>query len=163
MREALFMEQAIVKVTLDVVDLNTGANPGVRFDMQKFKRVSFIVVAAAGTTPSSHTVSFQKHDAASAGSSAALEIAAPWFHKVAAATLFTKVELSAAASSIDIDAIVGDTKFVAVFEVLAEDIDANSAHRWVSLDMTDSGGAQLGTVIAIGHNATEKPAYSKVV
>jgi hypothetical protein len=163
MKEQFLMEQAIVKAIIGPVDLNTGANAGERFDMQKFKRVTFIAVLAAGTTPSSHTFSFQKHDAASAGNSAALEISNPYYHKLNAATEFTKVEVTTAASSFDLDALVGDNKAIVVFEVLAEDVDANTANRWVSMDLTDSGGAQLGCVIAIGHNATEAPAYSKAV
>lgn len=160
MREQLFMEKCQVKVSTLPVDLNDGANSGARFDMQKFKRVSFIIVAAAGTTPSSHTVSFQQHTAASAGTSANLTVDNPYFHCVSTATEFTKVEPTAAAS-FDIDAIVGDTKFVAVFEVRQEEL--TDGYRWVSCNLTDAGGAQLGTIIAIGHNPTEKPAYSKVV
>lgn len=163
MKEALFLEQCQLKVSTDPVDLNTAANTGARIDMQKFKRVTFVVIAAAGTTPSAHTVDFDQHDAASAGNSKALSISSPWFHKVDAETAFTKVELSSAVDSIDIDAIVGDTKFVAVFEVLQEELDVNGAFRYVSCNLTDAGGAQLGTVLAICHGATEKPAYSKVV
>lgn len=161
MKEQLLMEQVIVKVSSGPIDLDAGVNTGARFDMQKFKRVAFLVVAAAGTTPSAHAVSFQQHDAASAGTSAALEIDNPWFHKVNAATEFTKVVPSAKASSFDIDAIVGDTKFVAVFEVLQEDLV--NGNRWISCNVGDVGGAQLGTVIAIGFNASELPAYSKAV
>jgi hypothetical protein len=162
MKEALFMEQFIVKASTDPVDLNTGANAGARFDMQKFKRVTFIIVAAAGTTPSSHTVSFQQHTAASGGSSAALAHDNPWFHKVAAATVFTKVNSTGTeASSFDIDTIVGDDKFIAVFEVLQEDL--TDGNRFLSCDLTDAGGAQIGAVIAIGHNGTELPAYAEAV
>ncbi len=163
MREAFLMEQMVAKVTTGPIDLDAGANVGVRFDMQKFKRVTFFVIAAAGTTPNAHAISFQQHDAASAGNSVALEIDNPWFHQVNAATAFTKVQPVAKVSSFDIDAVVGDTKFVAVFEVLQEDLLANGANRWISLNIADVGGAQLGTVLAIGHNATELPAYSKVV
>ena len=161
MKEALFMEQFLPKVTTGPVDLDAAANTGERFDMQKFKRVAFIIVAAAGTTPDSHTVSLQQHTVATSGTPAALAIANPWFHKVNAETSFTKVDVDVAASSFDIDAIVGDTKFVAVFEVLQENL--TDGYRWVSLNMTDAGGAQLGTVIAIGFDATEKPTYGKVV
>ena len=163
MKEALLLEQMIAKSSTDPVDLDAGANTGARFDMQKFDRVTFFILAAAGTAPTNHVVSFQKHDAAVAGNSAALEIESPYFHKVGAATEFTKVVPSAPASSFDIDALVGDSKFIAVFEVLAEELDADSAYRWVSLNIADVGGAQLGAVLAIGHNAKEKPAYSKAV
>lgn len=161
MKEALFMEKNIVKVSTQPVDFNAGANTGARFDIQKFKRVAFLIVCDAGTTPSSHTVSFQQHDAASAGTSVALTIDTPYFHKVDTATAFTKVVPPALASSFDIDTIVGDTKFVAVFEVLQEQL--TDGNRWVSCNVTDAAGAQLGTVLAIGHNGVELPAYAAVV
>lgn len=157
--EALLMEKAIVKATTGPIDLDAGTNTGGRFDMSKCKRVSFIAVVAAGTTPSSHTFSFQQHDAASAGNSAALSIGNPYFHKLNAATYFTKVEPTAA-SSFDLDTLVGDNKFIVVFEVLAEDL--TDGYKWVSMNITDAGGAQLGTVLAIGHEM-DKPAYSAVV
>lgn len=161
MKEALFMEHCLPKVIGGPVDLNDAAVTGARFDMQKFKRVVFILAAAAGTTPSSHTISFEQHTVASAGTPAALAIASPWFHKVNAETAYTKVELSVAASSFDIDAVVGDTKFVAVFEVLQEEL--TDGYRWISANLTDSGGAQLGCLLAIGFNGTEAPVYGKVV
>ena len=160
MKEQLFMEQCLPKVIGGPVDLNDAAVTGVRFDMQKFKRVAFILAAAAGTTPSSHTISFKQHTVASGGTPAVLTISSPWFHKVNAATEYTKV-VPTAADSFDIDTIVGDTKFVAVFEVLQEEL--TDGYQWISADLTDSGGAQLGVLMAIGFNATEKPVYGKEV
>jgi hypothetical protein len=163
MKEALFMESNIVKAIIGPVDLNDAATTGLRFDMKMFDRVTFFIIAAAGTTPSSHTVAFKQHLVASGGTPATLEIENPWFHKVDTASVFTKVAPSVAAASFDIDAVVGDSKFIVAFEVLAENLNVNSDYRYVSLDLTDSGGAQLGTVIAIGHNAVEKPAYTQAV
>lgn len=159
--EQFLMEGATVKVIVPPVDLNDAANTGERVDMQKFKRVTFICVAKAGTTPSSHTFSPKQHTVASSGSPAALSIANPYFHKVDTATYFTKVEPTVAASSFDLDTIVGDTKYVVVFEVLSEDL--TDGYRYVSLDQTDSAGAQLGTIIAVCHKADFKPAYTVAV
>lgn len=161
MKEQLLMEQMIPKVIIEPVDLNAGANTGARFDMAKFKRVTFLIVAAAGTAPTNHSVALKQHTVAAAGVPAALSVDNPWFHKVDAATVFTKVVPGAKADTFDIDAIVGDTKFVAAFEVLQEDL--TEGYRYVSLDIADVGGAQIGTVIAIGHNGTELPAYAKSV
>ena len=155
--ESLFMESHTVKVSTQPVDLNTGANSGARVDMSKSQRVAFLIVADAGTTPNSHTVSLQQHDAASGGTSAALSIDNPYFHKVGVATEFTKVVPGAEASSFDIDAVVADGKFVAVFEVLQEDLADGNTH--VSCNVTDAGGAQIGCVIAIGHGMRNLPAY----
>lgn len=160
--EAYLMEKGTVAMSTVPVDLNGGANAGARISLAKARRCSFIIVAGAGTTPSSHTVSFQQHDAGTAGNSKALSHANPYWHKVSTATEFTKVVPGAAASSFDIDTIVGDTKFVAVFEVLAEDLDRNNDYNYVSCDVTDSGGAQLGAVVALLHEM-DKPAYDKDV
>lgn len=159
--EAFFMEKATVKSAIDPVDLNDGANTGARIDMSKCRRVTFVLFAKAGTAPSSHTVSFQQHDAASAGNSVALSIDSPYFHKLDAATYFTKVQPSAAASSFDIDALVIDAKFVAVFEVLAEQL--TDGYKWASMNVTDAGGAQLGACLAICHDMKDLPSYSVVV
>ena len=161
MKEALFMEKATVKAVIGPVDFNTAANTGERIDMRMFKRVTFVCVLAAGTTPDSHTFTLRQHDAASSGNSADLVSDNPYFHKVNAATSFTKVVPGSAAAAKDIDTVVGDTKFIAVFEVRQEEL--TDGYRWVSVDATDSGGAQLGCVIAICHEAVSKPAYSQVV
>lgn len=159
--EAMLMETRTVKSIIGPVDLNTGANTGERIDMKNVKRVTFVITAAAGTTPSSHTVSFEQHTVASAGTPLALTIDNGYYHKVDTATSFTRVAPTGTkASSFDIDSVVGDTKFMAVFEVLAEDL--TDGYRWLSLNMTDSGGAQLASVIAIVDHMSH-PAYSQVV
>lgn len=154
------MEKATVKAIIGPVDLNDAANTGLRVDMSKCKRVTFVVVAAAGTTPSAHTATLKQYDAASSGNSADLSVENPYFHKVDAATVFTKVVPGAAAAAFDIDTTVGDTKFIAVFEVLAEQL--TDGYRWVGLNLSDAGGAQLGAVIAICHGM-DKPAYGTAV
>lgn len=159
--EAFFMEKGTVKVVTGPIDLDTGANTGARIDMQKFKRVTFVVIAAAGTTPSAHVHTLRQHDAASAGTSADLSVDNPYYLKAGAATEFTKVVPSSAAAAFDVDALVADAKYVVVFEVLQEQLA--SGNRWVSLDTGDVGGAQLGTVLAICHEATNKPAYGLAV
>lgn len=157
----LFMEKNILKVIGGPVDFNDAAITGARVDMSKIKSVAFAVIAAAGTTPSSHTVSFKQHTVASSGTPADLEIDNPWYHQVATATEFTKVVPTAKAASFDIDTIVGDTKFVAVFEVKAEDL--TDGYRWVSCNLTDSGGAQLGCILAIGHDGSVAPLFEVAV
>jgi hypothetical protein len=161
MKESLFMEKATAKVVLGPVDFNTGANTGERIDMRMFKRVTFICALAAGTTPDNHTFTLRQHTAASAGTSADLASDTPYFHKINAATSFTKITPDTAVAAKDLDTLAADNKFMVVFEVLQQEL--TDGYRWVSVDAADSGGSQLGCVIAICHEAVAKPAYSQVV
>lgn len=161
MKNAFLMEKMTVKSIISPVDLNDGANAGNRVDMSKCSRVTFVLDVKAGTTPGSHTVSFEQHTVASSGSPLALTTANPYYHKVDSATYFTKVVPGAAASSFDIDTLVGDTKFMAVFEILSEELA--DGYRWVSLNLTDSAGAQLGACLAICHGMKEMPSYDVIV
>jgi len=159
--EAMFLEKYVIKSSTVAVDLNAGANSGARIDMKNAKRVVFLIDAGAGTTPTGHVVSFQQHTAASGGTTTNLTIDNGYYHKVDAATVFTKVEPTGTkAASFDIDAIVGDTKFMAAFEVLAEDL--TDGNRWVSCNIADVGGAQLGSVIAVVEHCY-LPAYANAI
>ena len=62
MKEQFFLEQAVVKVVGGPVDLDAAALTGARVDMAKFKRVTFLIAAAAGTTPSAHEVTLRQHE-----------------------------------------------------------------------------------------------------
>lgn len=158
--EAFLLEKKIVKSIIGPVDLNTAANTGLRVDMKNLKRVSFICILGAGTSSSAHGFALKQHSVASAGTPVALSVGNPYFHKIAAATSFTEVSPSAAADTYDLHSILGDDIAIVVFEVLAEQL--SEGNRYVSLDITDSGGAQLGSVIAIG-DSEFAPAYSQVV
>ena len=161
MKEAYLLEKSIPKTIIAPVDLNTAANTGGRFDMQKFKRVSFICILAAGTSTTTHSFALKQHTVASAGTPAVLSVSNPYFYKKAAETSFTKVSPSSAADTYDLHTLLADNVAIVVFEVLQEQL--TDGYRWASIDIADAGGAQLGTVIAIGHNGTENPCYSKVV
>lgn len=162
--EAFLMEKATVKVLVDPVDFNTGANPAAaRVDMSKCDRVTFLVIAAAGSTPNAHSFLLKQADAASSGNVKALSVANPYYVKASAATSFAKVDVDSATDAYDIDSLVVDGKFVAAFEVLADQLDANNGYRYAYIDTVDFGGAQLGTVIAICHSRMSKPAYTAVV
>ena len=160
MKECLLLEKMIPKQIVVPVDLNTAANTGLRFDMQKFKRVTFLVNLAAGTTTTTHTFSLKQHTVSSAGTPAVLAVANPYFHKIGAATEFTKVEVETEADSYDLHALLGNAVALVAFEVLAEDL--TQGYRYVSLDIADTGGAQIGSCIALGHNG-DLPAYDKAI
>lgn len=155
------MEGATVKVIVGPVDLNTAANTGDRVDMSQFDRCTFICVAAAGSTPSSHTFALKQHTVASSGSPAALSVANPYYHCLDTATTFTKVEPGSATDSYDLDTLVADAKYVVVFEIQADQL--TDGYRWASINQTDAAGAQLGTIIAICGPAKSNPAYKATV
>jgi len=156
----LLAEKAIAKTVAGPVDLNTAAVTGARFDIRNMDRVSFLVILAAGTSTTTHTFTLRQHDAATAGNSYNLEVANPYFHKIGAATSYTKVAPTVEAAAYDLHALLGDSVSIVVFEVLPEQLRSDC--RWVSMDIADSGGAQLGTVVALGMSEF-MPAYSQVV
>lgn len=158
--ERFLMEKAILKQVVVPVDLNTADNTGLRVDMKNLKRCTFIVMLAAGTTTTAHTFNLKQHNVASAGTPAVLSVLNPYFHKIGAATIFTKVDPPAAADSYDLHALLSNSASIVVFEVLAENL--TDGYRWVSLDMLDAGGAQLGSVIALG-DTEFNPGYKEVV
>ena len=158
--EAFLLESKIAKTIIAPVDLNTADNTGLRVDMKNLKRCTFIAILAAGTTTAAHLFTLQQHTVASAGTPADLSVDSPYFHKIGAATKFTKVQPAAAAAAYDLHTLLSNSASIVVFEVLAEQL--TDGYRYVSLDIADSGGAQLGTVIALG-DAEFKPAYAEVV
>lgn len=158
--EKFLAEDKALKTVVGPVDLNTAAVTGARVNMAKAKRVTFIVVLAAGSSTTGHVVTLRQHDAASSGNSADLASDNPYYHKVGAATKFTKVVPGSAAAAKDIHALVGDSASIVVFEVLAEELTAG--YGWVSVDTSDVGGAQIGTVLAVV-DSEFKPAYEQIV
>lgn len=162
MKNAFLAEQMVPKQVAGPVDFNTAAITGLRVSMKNVARVAFIISVGAGTSTTTQTFTLRQHDAASAGNSKDLSVANPYYHKIAAVTVFTKVSPTVAAAAYALHAIMADDVAVVVFEVLAEQLDIANGYAWVSLDIADSGGAQLGSVVAIAdHNY--KPAYDKVV
>ena len=147
--EKFLMEGSLAKQVAGPVDLNTAAVTGSRVSMKNAKRCAFIVSVGAGTTTSAHTFTLRQHDAATAGNSKDLSVANPYYHKIGAATVFTKVEPGSAAAAYDLHSILADSASIVVFEVLAEDLDRTNGYAWVSVDIADSGGAQLGSVVAV--------------
>jgi hypothetical protein len=157
--ENFLVEKYLPKTIISPVDLNTAANTGLRVDMSKAKRVTFICVLAAGSTTTTHSIALKQHTVGSGGTPLALEVANPYFHKIGAATKFTKVAPTVAADTYDLHALLGDSASIVVFEVLCEQLA--EGYRWVSLDIADAGGAQIGSVVALA-DCDFAPAYDQV-
>lgn len=160
--EKFLMEKAVVKSAAGPVDLNTAAVTGGRVNMKNAKRISFIVQLAAGSSTTTHAFTLRQHDAASSGNSKDLSVMNPYYHKIGAATVFTKVQPSVAAAAYDLHTALADSVAIVVFEVLAEDLDIANGYAWASMDIADSGGAQIGAVLAVVDHSF-LPAYDKAV
>lgn len=158
--EKFLAEDKVLKAVVGPVDLNTAAVTGARVNIAKAKRVTFVAVLGAGTSTTAHTFTLRQHTAASSGTSADLSVDNPYYHKIGAATLFTKVEPGSAAAAYNLHSLLADSASIVVFEVLAEQL--TEGYGWVSVDTADSGGAQLGVVLALV-DTDFVPAYSAVV
>jgi len=147
--EHFLSEKYVSKTIIAPVDLNTGANTGLRVDMKNVKRVVFLSILGAGTTTTTHGFTLKQHIVASSGTPADLSVDNPYYHKVGAATVFTKVEPSSAAAAYDLHALLSNSAAIVAFEVLPEQLDRAGGYRWASLDIADAGGSQFGTCIAL--------------
>lgn len=161
--EAFLMEKATVKQVAGPVDLNTAAITGNRVSMKGFERVAFIVSLGDSTSATALEFTTRQHDAASSGNSKDLDHANPYYHKVGAATSFTKVTPTVADALITMTSALADEPGTVVIEVLAEDLDRANNYAWVSLDLADAGAAKIVSVVAVCMGPAQKPAYGTVV
>lgn len=146
--EHFLLEKKVVKQVVAPVDLNTAAVTGNRVDLKDAKRATFILSMGA-STGATVEVTLKQHNAATAGTSKVLEVDNKWYKKVGAATSFTKVEPSVAASLFDLSADFAAAAGIVVIEVLPEDLDVNGDFSHVSVDIADSGAAKLASCICV--------------
>ena len=160
LQNSFFGEEVVPKSVIDPVDWNTDAMTGGRVDMKDLEKVIFIIVLNSATSRTAVTVDLDQHTVASSGTPAALSVSNKYYHKVGAATVFTKVEPTVAADTYDLTTLVGDNKAIVVMEVHSSDL--TDGYRWVSMNAADSGAAGIGTVLALGV-ARLKPAAALAV
>lgn len=159
MKNELLMECKQIKSLVAVgTDMNTAAITGARVALKNFDKVAFVVEmgASAGAVVD---FTLKQHNAASGGTSKVLATANPYFKKVGADDVFTKVEQTSAASNYVLSADYAATAGIVVFEVLSEELDVDGGFSYVSLDVADSGAAKLIAMQAILSNARYIPAY----
>ncbi len=155
--EAYLAEKLNVAIASAPYDGNTVAS-GLLINMKGYKRCTFIVNYGDGSS-GTVTPSFLQADAASAGTSKPLSHANPYYVKVDDAAAFTKVEPVAAAASFDLSTLLANDPGLAIFEVLAEDLDVENDFAWVSLDHADVTSTKLISVVAL-LDGGPKPAYA---
>lgn len=160
--ERFLLEAKTLRTALVPVDLNAGANTGIRIPMKNAKRISFIAIMGASTA-AAVTLNLLQHDAASSGNSKALSVANPYYHKHgSSAEKFTKVVPAAAADTYDLATLFASDGGIVVFEVLAEDLDVENGYAWVSLSAIDSTAAKVGAFLAVVDHEY-KPGYDQAL
>lgn len=157
--EKFLGEDKAIKSVVDPQSI-AGAQTGARVKMVNVKRVAFVIDVGAGTSTTAHSFVLKQHDAETAGNSYDLAVANPIFHKVGAATKFTKLDVDVATATNDLHTLLGQEKAVVVIEVLSENLRSDC--KWVSLDIAAAGGTQVGAVIALA-DIEFKPAYAQEV
>lgn len=156
------MESKNIKDVTGLVNMNTAAIAGSRVAMAKADRISFVfnLGASAGSTV---ILRLKQHNAATAGVSKILEIANPYYKKVAAATVFTKVQPVVATSVYDLSADFAAALGLVVLEVLGDQLDTDNGFAWVSVDADISVTAKQISGLAVLGDCRFLPAYSDAV
>ena len=135
---------------------------GARINLEKNERIA-IIVSMGDSVGATTNFSFQQHDAASAGNSKALSVDNAYYHKVAGATVSTKVVPGAAASSFDLSALFVADEGIVVFEVLAEDLDVANGYDHISFDVADTIAAKIVSVVYMTNGSRFLPAYAEAL
>ena len=158
--EANLLEKYNVKA---MVPANiTSGMTGARVPMKNVGRLTILVLLAGGTSVVANTVVLQQHNAASSGTTKAVEILNTYYHKIDAATEFTAVPVTTAEDTFNVHALVGDDAAVLAFEVLAEDLDRDNGFNHISADLGSAGVARYASIVYIV-DGSFKPAYAETV
>lgn len=162
MSNEFLMEGKNIKQAFLPVDLNTAAITGNRIKVAAGDRVA-IVVSMGDSTAAVVTFDLDQHNAASAGTSKALSVANPYYHKKGAATSFTKVTPVAATDTYDLSSIFSDDEGVVVLEILGEQLDVDNGFAWISINALDSTAAKIGAGLYILGDLRFKPGYDQAI
>ncbi|MFI2426510.1 hypothetical protein ACH5A7_20840 [Streptomyces sp. NPDC018955] len=139
------------------IDLASGAQTGARVHLKDCSGVAFIYFADAGTAGEDVDLDVQQHTAASAGTSADLDVVTRWFSK-RETTLDNDEQwvkhTQTAASEVDLGEDEGENEVIAVVEVSTKSL--SDGYEWVSVNTTDAGATagKLGCVLAITYDLT---------
>lgn len=158
----LLMEQHNIKMVNVPVDMNTAAITGARIKLDSGDRIA-IVCQFGDSTSALVEATLKQHNAASAGTSKNLSVANAYYHKVAAATSFTKVQPTVAAAVYDVSSLFADDEGVLVMEVRGEDLDVDGGFAWISVDFADSTAAKLLAAAYVVSDLRHRPGYSVAI
>lgn len=154
MKNIMLAEEKALKIGLAASSIAAAQVDGARIGVKEQNRIAIVVAFAAAD--STLNLALEQHNAASSGTSKALKIANNYYVKKGAETAFTKVEVSTATDSYDINP--GNVSGIAVFEVLESDLDVNADFNYISASLTGTATARVATVLYVG-SAEKTPAY----
>jgi hypothetical protein len=159
--EKFLMEGSNIKQVAVPSDMDTAVT-GARIKMEKGDRLA-IVLSMGDSVGAVVEFALKQHNAASGGTTKALEVMNPYFKKAGSATSFTKVEPTAVEDTYDLAADFAAQEGVVVFEVLGEDLDVNNGFAWVSVNAADSTVAKLLAGLYVVGKSRFQPAYEQAV
>lgn len=157
--EGFFLEKNNIKMASVPVDGNTAAISGARISMKTGERL-VILCAMGDSTGATVEFAIKQHNASSGGTTKALATLNPYFHKVGAATSFTKVEPTVATDTYTLTTLFTGDEGLVAFEVLQEDLDVDNNFSHVSVEVTDAAAAKIMAPLYIVHQSKSNPAYS---
>jgi len=160
--EGLFLEHNTVKAAGVPADLIGSALTGARVGLAKSDKIA-IKVACGDSATGVLAISFEQHTAASGGSSKALSFDNKYYYKAGAATSFTQVEPTAAASTYTLTSTFAAAEGIIVFEIFGEDLDVNGGYNHISVNVADTVDNKIVYAEYILHDMRFKPAYAEVV
>jgi len=160
----LFMEKHNIKQAGVPADLNLAGLTGARVKLDGAFKCA-VVVSMGDSVGAAVDFSLQQHDAASAGTSKALNIVRNYYRKADVETAFTKVEIrpddAGLSDSVDLAAVFAAAEGIVVFEVLAEDLDRENGFGWISLNIGDPGAAKVFNAEYVLRDNRQEPAYDQ--
>lgn len=134
------------------VNLGTAANTGHRLHMRNYETVAIVACFNNGTAAEAPTITLQEHNANTSGTSANLAVISEYYKKEEASLdgdeTWTRVTQTAAATITNADWDDANQVLV-VFEVEAASLSAG--YEWLSVNIADTGTAQVGCVLYIPH------------
>jgi hypothetical protein len=159
MENKLLVEGHQIKaVVAPGTDMNTAAITGARVGLKAFDKVT-VLVDMGSSTAAVVEMTLKQHNASSGGTSKVLSSAAPHFHKVSPADIFTKVEVSSARSLVDLSALFASAAGMVAIEIKSEELDVNGGFNWFSVDFADSTAAKLIAAYYLLGDARLLPAF----
>lgn len=135
------------------VDLATGANTGHRIHLRNYNAITFVAAFNNGTAAEAPTITLQEHTAASAGTSTDLAVIDTYYKKEEASLdgdeTWEEVTQTAAATITDAD---WDDANQVIVAFCVDGTQLSDGYEWISVNIADTGTAQVGAVIAIMHS-----------